>query len=528
MNLTTRTLNATLTLRDAADGDGRTIAGVAVPLDTPTEIIPGYVEKIARGAVDLNTRPMLFYRHREPIGVITEMRETDAGLEIVGRISDTSLGRDAATLAKDQAIQSLSIGFYEVEYVDEVADDDTITRTQTRIDLREVSLVPIPAYDDAKIHSIRSKPTHETPKETPMTDSTLKDRAGLDETLSLLERRLALLETTPTHAPAPAETRSAGELLVALTQGDESARQAIAPFIGRAPATTTAVDGRYEEPTFIKDLTRLISVVNPLMGLFSTGSLPAEGNTLEFARLKSNTMKVSKQANEGDTLPIGKVEVTTANATISTYGGASTMSRQAIERTRTNVLDLHMRALALAAGKQLATEFAAFFETTVKGQESQAITTTKAADALDWKSLLHLLLDAQFAYEDQGLTCDGLILDRNTFEAIAGMTAADGRPILTIAGTAGTNAIGTVSASGRYANLDGLKVITNRFLTPSGMGEGVVGSFYNTDALRTYSSGTVSLQDSSALDLTSAFSIYFYAAFADEIPAGLVPMKIGA
>ena len=55
-----------------------------------------------------------------------------------------------------------------------------------------------------------------------------------------------------------------------------------------------------------------------------------------------------------------------------------------------------------------------------------------------------------------------------------------------------------------------------------------MGAFYNTEALRTYTSGLASLQDVGALDLTGVFSVYQYAAFADEIPAALFPLKMGS
>ena len=142
--------------RAAALEGGRTITGLAVPYDTPTQLAPGFYEKIARGAVDLTTRPALFYRHGEPIGVVTNLVETEQGLEITARISDTRQGCDAATLAADGAITALSIGFFEREYVDS-QDENGTTRTQTNIDLREVSLVPIPAYDQAQITSVRER-----------------------------------------------------------------------------------------------------------------------------------------------------------------------------------------------------------------------------------------------------------------------------------------------------------------------------------------------------------------------------------
>ena len=522
-------------IRAVADDDGRTITGLAVPFETETEIIPGFREKIARGAINLDTMPALFYRHSEPIGVITAMSEQPDGLMIEARVSDTALGRDAATLARDGAIKSLSIGFFEREYTDSTTEDGATLRTQTAIDLREVSLVPIPAYEDAKITAVReaqtpTTPTTNTTKGTPMTDQiTRADLDALADASTDLARRLSLLEATGTaSAPAPTETRSAGALIQAAVNGDETARNALAPFVGRAANTTTAADARINEPTFVRDLVRLIDNANPLMSLFSTGPLPADGNTLEYARLKANTLSVTEQANEGATLPTGGIETEVANCTVKTYGGGSVITRQVIERARTNVLDLTLRGLAIEAGKNLASEFAKFFEKTVKGQNAKAIMSTKLANELKWADILGIMLDASERFEDIAMACDGLIVNRETFAALASLEDKSGRPLLTVTGNNGSNTIGTVSAAGRYINLDGLKVVTNRHLTATGMGEGAVGAFYNSEALRVYTSGLASLQDTGVLDLTQTFSVYQYAAMADEIPSALVPLKLSS
>lgn len=360
-------------------------------------------------------------------------------------------------------------------------------------------------------------------------------RALMDETITEatqpLAARLAALEALgTTNTPAPVETRSAGELISAAGT-DPTARAALETYaIRTAPGVTTAADAQYEVPNFIGDLTRIISVANPLMQLFSTGPLPATGNTLEFTQLKENTITVSEQTSEGTALPLGKITTEMVQAAkIKTYGGAVTISRQALDRSPANILDLQLRGLALAAGKQLAADFASHFSEAVNSRAGHAITLKKSLSAIDWKTLLAMLLDAHTAYEDNALTADGLIVDRQTFEAIAGMTDKQDRPILQITGNVGANTIGSVSASGRYADLDGLKIVMcSKLLSGSSLGEGCVGAFYNAQAIRTYASPLVSLQDSSILDLTGAFSVYYYAAFATEIPYALVPFNVNS
>lgn len=521
-------------LRTAENTDGRTLEGLAVPFDTRTQIIPGFTEEIARGAIDLDARPALFYRHDEPIGVVTHMREGEAGLEIVARISDTALGRDAATLAKDGAITSLSIGFFEREYEDHDMEDGGICRIQKSIDLREISLVPIPAYEDATITNIRSR------KEEPMTEPNARAEAfdasqiqrAMEEGISVatenLERRLALLETATRPEAAPADTRSAAEFLKALAAGEEATARAAEVINTRAwSGTPMSADATMTTPVWVKDLTRLYDRVNPLKALFSTGALPAEGMSIEFSELATNTVAVGIQSAEGADLAAGKVTTSERTAPVKTFGGYVSLSRQAIERTRLPILANHLNAMSLAAGNMSATYFAGIFNETVKEQAASALTVAKDASALTWADLAALVVDAVDKYADLGVPMDGLIVDKATFKALASLTGADGRPLMHVSGT-GANTAGEMHLTSLSGDLVGIKVTPHMKAAAGSMGDKVVGAFYSSLALRTYETGLVQLQDENIVNLTRDFSIYRYGAVAPEIPGGLVPLKVGA
>ena len=124
-----RTLTLRPLVRAAEDGDGRTLTGVAVPFGETIELWPGLREQVAPGAV-IEWEPQLWWRHIEPIGVITSAEDTDTGWAITATISDTTQGRDAAALLRDGAVSSLSIGFIPVETL-ETHDEDTDTVTLT-------------------------------------------------------------------------------------------------------------------------------------------------------------------------------------------------------------------------------------------------------------------------------------------------------------------------------------------------------------------------------------------------------------
>lgn len=518
------------TARASVAKDARTITAIGVPYDVEIELFPGFREKFAPGSVD-DAGAILRYGHREPIGKITSAKEADEGRRITGVVSHTRQGDDTLTLVQDEVLTRMSIGFDPVEHTETELDDGGVLITWTKVRAREYSVVEFPAYDDAQILDVRSAPT--TPKEPPMPTPTTTVEAVdqiADLTRSLDDMRAAIAELRQgDHAPAPTvDTRSAGEFLRDLVVTKDEATRAAADLLqARAfGGTTSAADARMDDPTWVSDLYRLIDNANPLMQLFATGTLPAEGNSIEFGRIKTNTLQVAVQANEGDDLVMGKLDTETDSASIKTYGGYTSLSIQAIERTRANLLDLHLRGMAIAAGATTATAFNTFYESIVASRGTDALTIAKAASALTWNDVNGLVIDAAHAYSDLAMSLDGLIVDVATFKAVTGLTDSQGRPLFVVTGQ-GVNAVGTANPKALSADVAGLTLRPN-FHQTTAVGAGVAGAFYSRDSLRSYTSNTVRLQDANIINLSQSYSIYFYAAFADEIPGAIIPLKLGA
>lgn len=499
----------------AQSTDDRTVSGIAVPYGDEIEYTRGYFETVAPDAFDPETNgPMkLFWSHREVIGTVTEARNTPEGLEITARISETSLGNDAYALARDGAIDRFSIGFIPLAS-DTTRDEDGNTHVvHTSIAVREVSLVPFPAYNNAVVTEVRSTPEPE--KETPMTDNLTPALDEINERMASLEQAFA----AAAPAPAPAvDTRSAGEVLKALITGDENETRAY-------NGTVSTADGTMTRPTWIGDLTRLVDSVNPLKALFQTGALPPDGLNLEFTELATNSIAVNAQAVEGDDLTLGKITTREKTTPVKTFGGYTQLTRQAIERTRVNLLQVHLNGMALAAGQASANYFASVFAATVKERAAAALTSLKTASALTWSDIVGLTVDAASAFQDAGLPLDGLIVDKATFKALAALTASDGRPLMTVSGT-GANTVGEFNPAGLTGDIVGIKVTPNLMAKPDELGTKVVGAFYSSLAMRTYETPVAQLQDENILNLSKAFSVYRYQAVAAEIPTGLVPLKL--
>ena len=90
----------------------------------------------------------------QPIGVWDEIREDDHGLFVRGRLlNDVAKGKEAASLLRAGALDSMSIG-YRVKEASEEAGGRV--RALDEIDLFEISLVTFPMLPDAQVTAVKS------------------------------------------------------------------------------------------------------------------------------------------------------------------------------------------------------------------------------------------------------------------------------------------------------------------------------------------------------------------------------------
>lgn len=522
-----RTAALTLPLETRSLDEGtREFTAIGVPYGPIYDMGFGYRERFERGAIDA-ADAVLVYQHSEPIGTITGTRETDEGLEVTAHISHTQRGNEVYTLIRDGVLKSMSIGFELIDAREDTVDGQTVN-TITAARAVEFSVVLNPAYKDAKITNVRED-NNTPPKGTPLMSNptpevTAQDLTEIRAHLADLDRRTALADA-PAPAPAP-DTRTAGEYLKALASGDERAIETMNQIMTRAyQGGVLGDDALSATPTFMRDLTQIITDANPLSRHFATGALPMEGMTMEYTELKENTVTVGKQVKEGDELATGKVSTKVKTATIETFGGASSLSFQEIQRARANMLDLTVRAMTAAAAKDAATNFHTAWETQVK-DATNAITISKALASLNYADIVAMLLDVNAAYQELGSSISGLIVDRATFLKLATLENSSGTPYMAVSGH-GTGTIGTLTSDVLAGTLGNIAVIPDLKAT-SNRGEKVAGAFFNADAIRVHSSNLAHLQDDKILNLTRDLSVYYYSAIAPERPDLILPLKIGA
>ncbi len=318
----------------ATDSEKREVSGIAVPFNETIDIGGGWSERFEKGAVDLNANVKLFRDHEDIIGVVTEMEESDEGLLIRAKISETVLGNETLNLVKDGAIRSFSVGFIPV--TDEKKDKTIIRK---KVDLKEVSLVAFPAYDKAEVLSVREETNQE---EISMENTTPDYTSAIEEVRNHaeeLERRLDVIATSAAPTISTPQFRSFGDWVKAVAAGNDDALALHRTFTGADSADSIMKNA------WVSDTVRILNAGRPTYSVFSTGALPADGMNVEYPKVNTNTLAVAEQAAEGDALAYGKLTLTSQTAPIKTYGGYTDMSRQVVERSSINYVDTAFRAM---------------------------------------------------------------------------------------------------------------------------------------------------------------------------------------
>ncbi|RAZ34829.1 HK97 family phage prohead protease [Microbacterium sp. SMR1] len=349
------TREATLEFRADESADEGVIEGYAVPYGEIADIGGQYRESFERGAFDGSQDIKLYRDHKTIIGHVLETEDRDGGLWVRAKVALSDLGRDTLALLRSGALNRFSVGF--VPLSQRTSDAGVVVRTKAL--LREISVVERPAYSGASILSVREESTPINGEHT-MTDSVSPaDVNELRGQVEDIERRFETFTTSAPAAPA-VDNRSAGAVLKAIVEGDSATIDAYnraqehrhdelqqRDFSGAVVADAPVQDA------YVGNLTRLFDASSGVQSrVFSRGTLPATGMNVEYTQLKSNTLKVEQQVNEGDTLPFGKLEFENKSAPVKTFGGYTELSRQAIERSSIPVLNTTLEALTIEAGRR--------------------------------------------------------------------------------------------------------------------------------------------------------------------------------
>ena len=491
-----------------ADLEERTITGLAVPYGEFADIGGAYQERFAPGAIDSVEDVKLFYGHEEPIGRIVEGRDTEAGFEIIARVSDTPKGNEVLTLMRDGVLNKFSVGFIPLE-----SERDGAAITRTKVSLKEVSVVPFPAFAGANITEVREE--QETPadlesdneqeRESMSENMELEVRSVMDE-VAELRRVVEAGQTSNTPAIVGAEYRSQGEFAKALLKGESGA-------IELARAASDSSD-TVALPGFIGFIDNLIDLNRPALNVFSRAALPAAGLTVEFASVTANTIAVGEQDPEGEALSFGNLTIASTSANVKTYGGYTSFTKQTIERSSVDYLNTVFRALSLSYANATNAALVAHVQgLTYTGKIFDISAGTVAA-------LIGGITDgATYIYENTGLRPEAIVASPEAYKFLMTIVGTDGRPVVLQDG-AGFNNIGTANLPGLSGSLLGLPVVVDPAMTANKC------YMANSAAIQTFESAgaPIRLTDSDITTLTDSVSVYGYMAITTPFAGAIVEL----
>jgi len=493
-----------------SDTEERTIVGLAVPYGQEIELTGNTKERFEAGAIQSVEDVKLFYGHEEPIGKVVEGRDTEEGYEIVAKISDTPRGNEIYTLLQDDVLNRFSVGFFPVK---DRKEGQTIVREL--IDLKEVSVVPFPAFDGAKITEVRSEieteeveEIVETPNETEsetMENIELDVRTVQDE-VAELRRVIEAGQTVETSAPATHKFRSQGEFAKALLVGDEDAK-------ALARAASTSADAAVLPP-FIGYLDTLINNNRPTLSAFTRAALPSSGLSVEYIQIDSNTLAIDRQNPENEALAFGNLTFEVLSADVRTYGGYTQFSRQYVERATINTLDQVFQGLTIA--------YANFTNNVVIDLLQSLSYVGKTFDAhTDASTVAKGIAEGSaYIFQATGLRPEFIVSGVEAYVNLVSIAATDGRLNFS-ANNDGSNTIGSSNIPGLSGSLFGLPIIVDPQLGATDC------LLANSAAVTSWESAgaPVRLTSGDITTLEDSVSVYGYMAVAAQRQGAIVSLQ---
>lgn len=504
-------------LRAAEDGDGRTLEGVAVPYGQIIDTWDGAETFDHDCRFDDIESAKLCYQHGELIGRITGAESRDDGLHITARISDTQRGRDVVELLRDGALDSLSVGFIPLE---NEMDKAGITHRK-RVRLLETSVVSWPAYESAKItgqRDMEKTTNNRNESEDPKMDKELEEMLnGIRDEQRSMKAAIAK-GSAPEHKTVGGEYRTAGDYLQALYRGDEAAVQLM-----HECRDLIATGNTGNTSTWIADDLRLIEMRRKVINILTHDTLPAKGMTMEYNVVSTDTTAVAKQATEGNALQFGKVTFGTKSVSIDTYGGYSTLSRQAIERSTTPMLNTALAALRNAYAKATETAVRNYLYDTIASQRDATQNANKidapatlAAMTIDqWATLI---MNAAELADDRNVNLTRLGVSKDVMASLIALKDSGSR-FFDLSGD-GSDTIGDFDLTGIAGKFLRLPV---QMLPKAPAG---TACFIDPESVTVWESGgPTQLSDGDPTKLTENYSVYGYMAVAATNVDGLIPVK---
>jgi HK97 family phage prohead protease len=489
--------DADATLITAQAGDATQparISGLAVPWDVVATVSDGTSVQFARGAFDVTQKAAKLIENHDMTqlrGVVSTLTDSPQGLEFEATLADTRASRDAVALLQSGAYDSVSVGAVPITF----STDPNGVMTVTEAKLVELSLVAVPAFEDAVITQVAATAADPDPdpdtEEQEMSDAVTAEPIAAEATIPTNPIIYAEAKR-PFIMPSPAEYISA--FLTGGTKFDamQAGIQAAAPDV-----INTDLPGILPVPIVQPVYNNFIGN-RPVVDAIGARAMPGGGKVFIRPKVTTHTT-IGVQATENSALDDGTFVVDDLQVTKNTVGGYVTLSEQAADFTTPEVIGLllddmgriyanqtdNIAADALVAGSTTAEAFVGAI-------------TDPAAWALWVSTAAQVILSAS-----NGNLPTHLFVSPDRWGNLLGLSDTSDRPLFPNIGP--MNAYGDLAVTSDMGMAFGLRVVVDRNFAA---GTTIIGDASGFECYE-QQKGAISVDVPSTLSRTIAFRGYF-------------------
>ena len=443
---------------------------MAVPYGVDATVSDGTTVRILAGALPVDgTKPRLFQYHdsTQPVGIVTERVSTEAAMLFTAKVSATRAGDEALILAAD-GVFSVSIGINPTKW-----HDDKGVMVIEAADWKELSLVPIPAFEGSVITQVAAS----IPQDEP--EISIIETEPTQETETMSEVTIPAVEATIPTAPIFAQAKrkfampTAGEYLAAMHAGGDTFHNVNAAYkeavrdqqtalqAAAGDVLTTDTPGLLPVPV-LGPVFQDLNFVRPVVTAFGARSMPNTPSKT-FVRPTITTHTSAATQTEGSAVSATTMVIASNTVTKSTVAGQVTLTMQDMDFTDPASMNIILNDLA---GEYLIKTDDIAADALVTGKTASGSTWTVTAG--DPTSLINSLYDAaREIAEDSNYFPTHLCVSPDVWEKLGAQLDSNKRPVLGYVtdGIMGQNSIGKVGGMG-YNNMNvmGLQlVVDNNF-----------------------------------------------------------------
>jgi HK97 family phage prohead protease len=278
----------------ALDGTpSRSITGLAVPWDVTTTDSLGTKVLFEKGSLPEDGRPpKLIESHdlSQVRGLVTERVSTDQGMMFTAKIAGTRAGDDVMELLKMGALDAVSVGVQPTKYK---FDSDGTMRVSSAV-WHELSLVAVPAFDDARITSVMAAGPEEDPsdeEEEPPTIEPEEDSMNNDHQVEVAASAPIAIPTQPIFAEARREFKlpSVSEYIAKFLAGGAEFAEFNARIRAAAPnVETTDTPGILPEP-IVGPVYNNFRGLRPVIDAIGAKAMPGGGKVFRRPSVTTHT-----------------------------------------------------------------------------------------------------------------------------------------------------------------------------------------------------------------------------------------------